>query len=353
MNTKTYSNETITAYLLGFLPEAEAEIFDELSFTDDDFANELTAAEKDLVDAYVNGELQDEKLQKFKSFYLASPLRREKVEFANAFQTFAEKESAEKSVVAAKPKRTWAGFFSNIFTIPRSSLQWGFAAAALALMFFGVWLFWENSRLRSEISQTQSNRDELLKRESELQQREKQLQDEIANQQNVNSETEKELAQIREEREKLEQELKKSQDQKRINDQQRLTEQRTETKKQPTSSPNRQISIASFILTPSLRDNNQLQTVSIPSGTNSVAMQLELESDDYASYRVALRNQSNGQVLWQSGKLKSKTRGANKVLNVGFSSNLLKSQVYSLEVSGILADGRAEIVSDYSFRVVR
>ena len=45
MNTKTYNNENLIAYLLGALPEADAEGFDELSFTDDDFAGELSAVE--------------------------------------------------------------------------------------------------------------------------------------------------------------------------------------------------------------------------------------------------------------------------------------------------------------------
>lgn len=64
MNT-TYDNNKITAYLLGALPETEAEIFDELSFTNDDFVNELSATEKDLIDAYVRNELRGTTLEQF------------------------------------------------------------------------------------------------------------------------------------------------------------------------------------------------------------------------------------------------------------------------------------------------
>jgi hypothetical protein len=351
MKTKTYTNEEIIAYLLGSLPEAETENFDELSFTDEDFVIELETTEKDLVDAYVNGELEGEKLKRFKSFYLASPLRREKVEFAKAFQSFAEKKIAEKpALTEEKTEKTKRGFFSNLFSIPKLSLQWGFALAALALLIFGGWLYFENSRLRNEMSQTQTNREELLKRESELQKREKQLQDEIADHQIKNSETEKELAKIQAERAKLEEELK---NRKSPEQQQRPKEQIAETRKQPKTPPNRQVNIASFILTPSLRGTNQLQTVAIPAGTESVEMRLELESDDFSNYRVALQNQADGQTLWQSGKIKSKTSGTNKFLYARFPANLLRSQIYTLQVSGINSNGISEIISDYSFRIVR
>lgn len=345
MTNKTYDNKKINAFLLGVLPEEEAEIFDELSFTDDDFANELNAAEKDLVDAYINNELHGTTLEHFKNYYLASPIRREKVKFAESFQQF-----AAKTVTKEKPKRTFLLNFASFFTIPRFSLQWGFAFATLTLLILGGWFYRENSRLRNEIGQAQSNRDEILKREAELKEREKQLLDEINNRENVNSETEKELVKIREEREKLEQELKKqkSQEQPQI-----VERQETKQPKQPTSLPSREKTVASFILTPTLRGNNALATLAIPPNTDVAAMQLELEGGDLMSYRVRLQNQTDGKILWQSGKIKSQTRGGNRVLNLRFPAKLLKAQIYTLEVSGILPNGADEIISNYSFQIVR
>lgn len=340
MEKRTYNNQDITAYLLGSLPEAETERFDELSFTDDEFADELKSAEKDLVDAYVNGELKGTRLDRFKSYYLASPFRRGKVNFAQAFQVFAEKHEEVSVVVESKPKRTFAGVLSvlNIFTMPRPVLQWGFAAAALAFMFVGGWLWFENSRLRNQVGETQARRDALLQRERELQR-------ELEEKRTANSDAEKELARVREERERLEQELKKE----KAQEQQRIAEQRA-AKQQQQSSP---VSIASFILLPQMRGSNQIQNLSIPARTDYVAMKLQLESDDYAVYRVTLINQSNNQTLWRSNKLKTKTKGANKTINIRFPASLLKSQIYSLEVAGINTNGAAEIVSDYPFKVVR
>lgn len=334
---KSYDNEKITAYLLGVLPDAEAEIFDELSFTDDGFANDLSAAEKDLVDLYVRNELRGTTLEQFKNFYLASPIRREKVKFAETFLQFAE----------TKPKRTFAEILAGFFTIPRFSLQWSFALAAFALLILGGWFYRENLRLQQEIGQTNINREELLRRENELKMREKQLLDEISNRQTANEETEKELTKVREESEKLEKEL---QNQKSIQPQPQIVEKQEKTKPNPTNSPSRQISIASFILTPSLRGNNDLPTLSMPPNTDVAAMKLELEGDDFSFYRVRLQNQSDGKILWQSGKIKSKR---NRALNVRFPAKLLKSNIYTLEVSGVSADGTNEIISNYSFRIVQ
>jgi hypothetical protein len=348
MNKKNYNHQTMTAYLLGSLPESEAELFDELSFTDDEFGDDLKVTEKDLVDAYVCGELKGDQLERFKSYYLASPVRRGKVEFAQAFQSFAEKELANDSfVVAPKPRES---FWAQLLTIPRLSLQWGLAFATLALIFFGSWLFWENSRLRSEIVQTQSSHDQLLARESELAEREKQLLSEISNQRTINSQSETELTQIREEREKLQQELKNERIQKEqiLAEKQRITDQRNNSQ---ISSPG-QTNIA-FILTPQLRGNNQLPTLSVSPKINLIEMQLELESDEYSTYRVALISLTNDHTLWRSGKIKAKPAGSNKALFLSFPAKLLNSQIYSLRVSGVEANGSPEIISDYTFKVVR
>ena len=288
------------------------------------------------------------------SYYLASPLRREKVQFAQAFQEFAKQASEPQTVDNTKPqtKPTATGFFPNIFNLARPSLQWGLAFSVLALLIFGGWLFTENSRLRFQMEQAQTNRDELLRRESELQQREKQLQDEIAAQQTNNSAADAELAKVRTEREQLERQLKETRQQQRILERQNQNEQRVETAKQTAPPLNRALSVATFILAPPLRGANQLPTISIPAKTGTALMKLEIESDDYPLYQAALRSQSGGKILWQSGKVKLKTSGNGKSLNLLIPARLLKQQIYTLDVSGIAADGSPEIISNYSFEVV-
>ena len=327
MSNPTKNNQTSREYLLGALPEAETEGFDELSVTDDEFAESLQVAETDLVDAYVLGELTGADLERFKTHYLASPLRREKVDFAKVLQSVGEQELSGSLVKpAAAPTRrgrfaSWGGFFT-----PSPILQWGLAAAALAMLIVGGWFAVENIRLRQQVSQTAERRNQLLQREQDLQK-------ELENQQALNSQTEQELARLREERERLEQELKQAQ---------------AGAKPSPSEG-----AIVSLILTPPLRNSGQLPTLSLRPHTNEVAAQLQLEAADYSVYRVVLIDPANNQTLWRSGSLRPRIQGTRKAIAVSFRTGLLKAQNYVLQVSGIQAGGSAEIVGDYPFRVVK
>ncbi|MEP6922913.1 MAG: hypothetical protein ABI954_00495, partial [Pyrinomonadaceae bacterium] len=257
MSKQEYDNQVITEYLLGSLPEAEAEYFDELSFTDNEFADALKSAEKDLVDSYVQGELVGATLKKFKSFYLASPIRRQKVEFASVFQVIAEKNIAQTNeaipiVAKTKQTKTIADFFSalNIFGSSRPVLKWSFAAATLAFVFLAGWLWVASTRL----DQQQAN--ETIVKQHDLpteREQDKQIQPKIPRA----TDKEKELAQGSEERERREQALKKDQAIK----QQRIAEQLRRSKQQQQSSPP---TIASFILLPPMRDSNSIPNLAIP-----------------------------------------------------------------------------------------
>lgn len=355
MSEQTYNDQDITLYLLGSLPEAETERLDELSLTDDEFANVLNAAEKDLVDAYAQGELAGTALKQFESHYLASPLRRGKVEFAQAFQALAEKNAAAQVVEAqaenlagSATKRKGSRWFSalNIFRVQRPALQWGTAFAALALLMAGGWLAFENARLRQQVSQTRARRDVLGQREQELQK-------EIEGQHSASAKTEQELARAREERERLEQALKQqeAQEQQRATGERRAPEQQRAARQHQPSPGG--VRIASFVLAPQMRGVGQIPLVSVPAKTDYAAMRLELEPNDYPAYRVVLLDQSSNQTLWRSNKLKPRVTDDGKTLSISFPANLLRPQVYVLRVTGVSANGVAEIVSDHPFRVVR
>ncbi|MCY7347382.1 MAG: hypothetical protein LH614_14325 [Pyrinomonadaceae bacterium] len=347
MNERKFNQQNLRAYLLGELPEAEAERFDELSFTENEFAEALGEAENDLVDAYVGDGLSGAKLERFKAHYLASPLRREKVEFAKNFRTYAEKHNAPEifktSASEVKTEPGEAGFFAGVFSNLRL-LQLGFATAALALMVTGGWLFVENSRLRNRF-------DESLAQQAELERREKRLRDEIAAQSNASAEKEAELARIREELARVE----KEREQQRQITEREQQQKETLAKRQPIETPRLTAAprAAFFALAPPLRGGGSLPTISVPANADTVTIRLELEPNDFTRYRVALKTQTGERILWRSGSLRAQTTGENKILNVSFPARLLRVQTYSLEVSGIGAGGKPEIVSDYFFRNVR
>jgi hypothetical protein len=355
MNDETYTNEELTSFLLGTLPAERADFFDELSFTDDRFAELLNITEKDLVDAFAQGELTGERLERFNSYYLSSPLRRQKAEFARAFQQAAEK---EVPIAEESRKKSLAGYLSALLTFPRVSLRWGFALAAASLVFFGGWMFYENARLRSELSRSKTGPDDRVRRESDPAEWEKPLDNEPANRSTANSEVERELAEERAERERLAQEeLKDAQQPKR-----RVAERESQTgaktparqKKERDGKPpgDRVPVIASFVLSPALRSGNQPVALSLPPGATSVALTLELETDDYTFYRAVLRDQTNDQSVWRSGRLRPQRRGTTPALKLIFPAGLLNARIYSVQISGVKNDGTTEIVSDYPFRAV-
>jgi hypothetical protein len=267
MSKQLHSERQAIHYLLGSLSEAETEKLDALSFTESEFGRELTAAEHDLVDAYVRGELTGDTLTRFESHYLASPLRRDKVEFARTFQLYANASGSEATEYFApeesKSRRPAAGLFSilNIFQNQRPAFRWSFAAAVIMLLALGGWWTFSNY-----------------------------------------------------------------------------------------SGRNNQV-VASFVLAPPLRGNFQIPILPIPKKSTEVAIQLELEANDYPTYLVVLLDQVDNRSLWSSPKLMAKTTGTGQALNISFPAVLLKRRTYVLQITGVPANGQPEIVGDYPFKL--
>jgi anti-sigma factor RsiW len=258
MTTPGYSKDDLTGYLLGSLPQAETERFDELSVSDKEFADELSAVEMDLVDAYVQGELPREIVTRFDDHYLATPLRRDKVELARAIQAYGA-EAIEPDVIAAKPGPHSVGFLGWLgsLTSQNKPLRWSLAvAAAVLLTAAGWWIF------------------------------------------------------------------------------------------RGGGTP----AVASFVLAPALRGNDQITTLSFASRTSELRLQLQLEADDYPTYQVTLKVDASVSEVWRSETLRATSKGEDKVLEVRIPARLFQSRIYSLVVSGIGRDGTIELVSDYPFR---
>jgi hypothetical protein len=135
-------------YLLGTASDEETARFDELSITDDEFAERLRAAENDLVDSYVNGELMGETLERFKAFYLSSENRLEKVKFAESFLAVTNARSE-----GDRRFRPW----------------WAWAAAAAVMMMISGYLVYENRLVEDRLDQAEAARSAAQRREHALQ----------------------------------------------------------------------------------------------------------------------------------------------------------------------------------------
>ncbi len=330
MSEDTHKTETLVQYLLGVLPESETERLAELSLTDEDFADSLSAAEKDLVDSYVQGELRGADLERFTTNYLVTPIRRERVSFAEAFQNWPAKDVAKdvaREAATIRPREKGTGQFSRRFHYgaPWPAFQWALVAAALIVIVAAGALLFQNLRLRQQLKHTEARRDELLHREQELQR-------DVHAQRSANSAREQELARLQTERERLEQELAKA---------------GSGASRIPSGG------IVSFLLTTPLRGVEQVPALSVPPGTGRVKMLLQLGAVDHSAYRVALVDPARNQTLWVSRNLKPNGNEERKTIEVTFPAELLRPQDYLLRMTGIAGDGGSEIVGDYAFKIVK
>ena len=342
-------NNLLRSYLLGALPEAETETCDELSFTDDDFVMRLQAVEDDLIDAFLQNELSPQERAQFQAYYLASPRRQEKIKFAQSFQSFAKRQvlapalAPATPIVAAEPVRqiteeptSWLQSLRNLFTLPNLTMQWGMAAAALLLLLGGGWLFTEMQRLRGQMNVTQTE-------QAALQQRERELQSQLEQQRTTNTKT---VAQLNEELQRTQQQLEQ------LKQQQELAAQQAQTRP-PVALPDGLPSLLHVELTPQTRGIGKTVELTIPANTDYAVLQLITSEADFQVYQAELLTQADEKLRWKSGKLKARTSGTSRVIDLSVRAKLLPPGSYVVKLNGIAANGQAEELRKYAFKIVK
>src|ERR1044071_3387655 len=90
-------------YLLGQADPEESSSFEERLVTEKDFYDELTIAEDELIDQYLDGDLTRVEREQFESHFLSSPDRRQKVRFGSALLKTAARNHAAVSVHLFQP----------------------------------------------------------------------------------------------------------------------------------------------------------------------------------------------------------------------------------------------------------
>src|SRR5262245_44284632 len=280
-NDDAPDDDVLAGYLLGTLPESEAERLDELSVTDESFAARLSAVEHDLIDAYVPGALSAETLDRFRSRCLSSPSMRKRVAFAEAL-------AAYQARSAAVPMHT--SFDRRPF--PGAWRQWRLAAVAAVALVAGGYLLVDHARLRHQVTESQAAR-------VALDERERQVQRELGERRSADVETARELTRIRESLAKL--------------------EARTAAKP-PVNKP----VAATFLLVPNRRGAGDITTIAVPRGADALTLRLPIEADDFRLYRATLKDPANNTSLWRSGILTPTTADGTKIVDLTVPAALMK-----------------------------
>lgn len=133
----------IRLYLLGlFESEPGAERVEERMLTDEDYFEELTVAEDELIDQYLSGALNPDERRAFEQNFLCSPEHEARLNFARTFNSY-----VEEAVKAERPAtdRGLKSFFRHLLASPVRAA----AATALALACCLLLTWWGYSRLGS------------------------------------------------------------------------------------------------------------------------------------------------------------------------------------------------------------
>lgn len=140
------TDERIIAYLLEELSEEEAERFEEECFAAEDWPDQLTLAEEDLIEEYLREELTPERRRRFEKNYLTTAARLERVRMAAALNRLADEQRAgaeahdENEAVVPSKNDSHDNWFRNLWSgqswAPRAAL----ALAVLAIIVGTWWL---------------------------------------------------------------------------------------------------------------------------------------------------------------------------------------------------------------------
>ena len=313
MKRHSINEELIVGYLLGDLPEEKQSEVEDRAFQDEQYLQEILAAESDLIDEYVRGELSGRARQQFESRFLASAERRRKVEFARALASvapeFAAKEKRAIAPAAVRGPGTLAAFLRGLNPAARFSL----AAAALIVVIGGSWLAAEGLRLRSELSELRAEQQSREREQRVLQQ---QIAEEQARREDLSAQ--------------LERELEKS-------------------ATQPS-----QPAVVSLALWPGIsRSGGARPKLVLPQAARRVRIQIGVEpEDEYQSFSAELRA-PGGQPVWAQGGLSARPVRAGRAVTLNLPASILKAGEYELALKGVTGQGKTEEIGYHYFDVLK
>lgn len=129
---------TVTSYLLGQMSEEESDRFEDECLAQKTWPSQVKLVEEDLIDAYLQGELQPEQYRLFEQNYLTTEARQERVKVAAMLLRRAcGPDVIVRSPADARSNETWAERLQAFWR--RRGLH---AAAALATLLVVVTVSW-------------------------------------------------------------------------------------------------------------------------------------------------------------------------------------------------------------------
>jgi len=321
---QTTSENLIVRFLLGDLPESNRLDLEERLFQDDGFYEQVLAIQEELADDYAQDKLPPSRRVQFEKYFLASPRRRARVEFAVAFSRALTGPAPRP--IAATPPASWR---ESLLAFIRPRLAVAASAAALAALIGASWLVVENRRLSGGIEQAREERDSSIQQsrteEAEAQRRMQELEREIGSLRAQGGELETKIQQKQREFEALQR-------------------ARSLGRVAPASGE-----LAAFILPPGLtRGTDEPERLIISAAARSIQLQLDLErEEDYQSYVAEIRT-ARGNLVWSKSGLALQRTSYGRAVFLTIPARLVANGEYEVALKGA-ASGKVEAVGYYYF----
>jgi hypothetical protein len=308
MRTEHDDELLLVNYLLGKLTEEEQVRVEDRAFADRDYVGAMDAAEADLIDAWVSGELPPADRRAFERRFLTSPQRLGKVEFARALARVTSE--AEPVAVRVPKPPAWRSWLEPV-RLWNPALRLAGAAIAVVCVAGGTWLVIENESMRSRVSALEAQRRELELRTNGLKQ-----------------------------------ELSQSQS--------RADGLAAQAQNRPSSEAPRTPLVASLVLMGGVsRGESRVEQLVLDRGAQIAQIKIQLEDrDDYPRFRAELRTR-NGKEILSLGDLTRRRSGEGFMVSMDLPASTLTTGEYELTLKGVRDGQDPQDIGFYYFRAVK
>jgi len=312
MEPQSQDDKLIARYLLGELSEDEQTQLEERAFSDKDYLLQIRAVEKDLIDEYARGELSGPERQAFEGRFLASEHRRRQIEFARAFTQVAAEGPEVATSDMDRTITSWWPSFLHFWRGSSLAFRFSLAGVALIIIMSGVWLLSVSRQSRREQARIEPPPATLQSQQS------------ATPQPTIDLNAQKGVSPA------------------------------PPPAKGASPAPTQQPVIASLLLLPGTsRGQETLPQLTIQSGIASAQLRIGIDNEEpYTQFTVELHSTA-GKLIANQGNLTARPTRAGRVIVWLIPTGQLNSGEYELSLSGTTAQGQAEAVGYYYFKVLK
>ena len=328
LNQDSDRERLIINYILGELPEEEAEQVEALLFNDNQYFEQMLSIEGALIDDYVQNKLPEDRREKVEQLLHSSKLQSDEADFVKGVIACISDITPEilnkPSQQTTRDSSAWRSLM-NWLGLWDSGKRFSFAVSLISIVFITAMMFW-NFRLRSRL-------DQVTIRQAALEQSNEELREQLNLQAAKSGQMTQELESERNQRNQLEQEvdaLKQSRNTPPAGNVVRLA-----------------LSISSFT-----RGEGRLGIVHVTPGKTHLQLHIDVgPRNNYKSYSVVLKT-FDGREIWRRDNLQAGQTTSNKIV-LTLRAGLFDYDDYLLELKGKLEAGEVVEVGEYSFRVAK